>query len=197
MIRPVAFILSSALVVACSGTPAAAQATAQGTPPPLVTPVVTERPPTATATTAAAGTQSPTAGQASRAPGTAGDKLQLGDYQYVTMVDAEWSPTGYDEFIKPAAGNVVYAFLMEFEGIDPSGSSYNPLYFKLDLEGTEYNYSPFGKEPLLESGDLETGQTAEGWISFEAPQAEEVIVRYDPVLGLAGQPAEWIVTINE
>jgi hypothetical protein len=112
------------------------------------------------------------------------------------MADAEWSASGYREFFEPAEGNVLYAFLMEFEGIDPEGSSYNPLYFKLTVDGTEYTWYLFGKEPELGSGDLAAGETIQGWLTFEAPLVDSVVLRYEAVGGLVGDPVEWTVTVN-
>jgi hypothetical protein len=113
------------------------------------------------------------------------------------MADAEWSETGYQEFFEPAEGNVLYTFLMEFEGLDPDGSSYNPLYFTFTIEGTEYDWYLFGKEPSLQSGELEPGATASGWLTFEAPLADTVVLTYVPVSGLVDGSAEWTVTVNQ
>lgn len=127
--------------------------------------------------------------------GSVGSKIQIGDFQYVTLVEAEWSESGYSEFFAPEDGNVIYAFLLEFEGIDPSGSSYNPFYFDLIADGFEFNYSAVGKEPALGSGDLQPGRTIRGWMSFEAPLTEQVVLKYEPVLGLEGDTVEWTVNV--
>ena len=153
------------------------------------TPALTLAPPPTAATTS-----QPTAGTDD---GSVGEKIQLGDYQYVTMAEAEWSESGYPEFFAPAEGNVLYAFLMEFEGIDPEGSSYNPFYFDLIVDGFEYSYYLFGKEPMLQSGDLSPGATIRGWMTFEAPLADTVLLRYEPVMGLAGDSVEWTVTVTQ
>ena len=126
-----------------------------------------------------------------------GEKIRVADYQYVTMAEAEWSDSGYQDFFEPAEGNVLYAFLMEFEGIDPEGSSYNPFYFKLTADGFEYSYYLFGKEPTLQSGDLTPGATVRGWLTFEAPLADTVLLKYAPIFGLGGDTVEWTVTVNQ
>ena len=113
------------------------------------------------------------------------------------MADAEWSATGYQEFFEPAEGNVLYTFLLEFEGIDPDGSSYNPLDFTLTADGTEGTWYLFGKDPKLDSGELEPGATASGWLTFEAPLADSVVLLYEPVSGMIDGSAEWTVTINQ
>jgi hypothetical protein len=212
------FLVSSTLLTACvSLSPAASPADSTTTP--TGAPATTQAaPPTATATAPATPTAPaaatpatpthpphasviPTSGIPTSQPtsdsGTAGDRLQLGDYQYVTMAEAEWSESGYQDFFEPTEGNVLYAFLMEFEGIDPEGSSYNPLYFDLTVNGADYNYYLFGKEPTLGSGDLTPGATANGWLTFEAPLAATVLLRYEPVMGLTGESAEWTVTVNQ
>ena len=152
-----------------------------------ITPTVTLPPP-------------PTSGAiapASPGEGSVGEKIRVADYQYVTMAEAEWSDSGYQEFFEPAEGNVLYAFLMEFEGIDPEGSSYNPFYFKLNADGFEYSYYLFGKEPTLQSGDLTPGATVRGWLTFEAPLADTVLLKYEPIFGLGRDTVEWTVTVNQ
>jgi hypothetical protein len=183
-----------------------AQPTAVQTPTPTTAPTAppttapTDAPPESTPPSSTP-TPEPTQTAAEPTPasssGTGSDKIRLADYQYVTMADAEWSETGYREFFAPDAGNVVYAFLMQFEGIDPNGSSYNPLYFTLTVDGTEYSFWPLGKEPELGSGDLGAGETAEGWLSIQAPLAASVELKYEPVFGLAGDTATWTITVNQ
>jgi uncharacterized protein DUF4352 len=130
----------------------------------------------------------------SGSPGT-GEKIRLGDEVFITLVESEYSTTGYSQFFKPAAGNIVYAFLVEFEGIDPAGASYNPLYFKLKAEGFEYNSTLLGgKEPKLSSSnDLAPGDTVRGWVSFEAPKVAESTLTYEPFLS---DKVSWTVTIE-
>lgn len=125
-----------------------------------------------------------------------GDKVRIGDSQYATVQEAEYSRTGYSEFFTPEAGNYVYAFLVEIEGIDPSGASYNPLYFSLEVDGFEYDMTLGGKEPTLRSGnDLAPGQRVRGWVSFEAPPAQRVTLSYSPTFGLSGT-ARWTIDVR-
>lgn len=183
------------LLIACTGAPAAAPTN----PPASVAPTVAA-PPTVTpaATAATAPTDAPSASPPGDTSGSQGEKITVGDYQYITMVDAEYSTDGYSDFFGPDEGNVIYAFLLEFEGIDPAGSSYNPLYFDLEVDGVEYNSALLGgKEPTLSSGSLQPGATIEGWISFDAPLADEILLQYEPVLGLAGNRVEWVVTVEQ
>lgn len=136
------------------------------------------------------GTPPPTAGH------TVGEKVRVGDSQFVTLSDAEYSSSGYSEFAEPEGDNVVYAFLLEFEGVDPDGSSYNPFYFSMFADGFEYNFTAFGKDPALGSGsELRPGQVVRGWMSFEAPKVDTVELVYEPVFGLEGSVI-WTVPID-
>lgn len=188
------------LVVACTSAPVATPTSAPASVAPTVAPQRTVAPqPTVTPspTAVSAPSDAPSASPAGDVTGTAGEKITVGDYQYITMLDAEYSTEGYTEFFKPDEGNAIYAFELEFEGLDPSGSSYNPLYFDLDVAGVEYHTSFLGgKEPTLGSGELQPGATASGWISFNAPLADEITLKYEPVLGLAGNAVEWLVTVR-
>jgi hypothetical protein len=194
-------------------------APATATPAPVATTAPTsaptEAPATAAPATAAPPTDAPaTAGPPTEAPLTSapsseptpsgtddgsvgGEKLRVGDYNYARMADAEWSSEGYQEFFEPAEGNVLYTFLIEFEGLDPDGSSYNPLDFTFTVNETPYSWYLFGKDPKLESGELAPGETASGWLTFEAPLADTVTLLYAPVSGMVDGSAEWTVTINE
>lgn len=182
----------SLLVVACSGAPASTPTTAPASVAPTLAPaptVVTPAP-----TLSHVETLPPSAPPASA--GSVGDKIEVSGYQYLTLAESEYSTDGYSEFFAPDEGNVIYAFLFEFEGLDPEGSSYNPLYFDLTVDGVKFSTAILGgKEPTLESGELEPGATASGWISFNAPLAEEVVLKYEPVMGLAGNAVEWSVTV--
>lgn len=185
---------ASLLVVACSGAPASTPTNAPPTlAPPTLSPTVappTLAPPAVTAPAVA--TDAPTAPP----PGTVGDRIEVSGYQYLTLAESEYSTDGYSEFFAPDEGNVIYAFLFEFEGLDPEGSSYNPLYFDLTADGVKFSAAFLGgKEPTLDSGELQPGATASGWVSFNAPLADEVILKYEPVMGLAGNAVQWRVEV--
>jgi hypothetical protein len=119
-----------------------------------------------------------------------GDRVKLGDEEYISLEKAE---SGYtSDFAKPKAGNVNVSFLVAFEGINPSGASYNPFYFKVkDDSGFEYNFNAFGKEPqLASSNDLQPGKISRGWITFEVPKAAKTLtLSYSP--GFTGEPVEF------
>jgi hypothetical protein len=194
MARLVWLVGGALLVIACAGAPANIATSTPPTVGPTLAPQPTATPPPAVSS---APTDVPSPSASGDVSGSAGERITIGDYQYVTMLNAEYSTEGYSEIFKPDEGNAIYAFELEFEGLDPSGSSYNPLYFDLVVGGVEYSNALLGaKEPTLGSGELDPGATASGWLSFEAPLADEIVLRYEPVLGLAGNSVEWLVTVR-
>jgi hypothetical protein len=127
------------------------------------------------------------------APGThgVGDRVRLGDEEYITLEKAESGFTS--DFARPKAGNVNVSFLFAFEGINPSGASYNPFFFKIqDADGFAYNYSAFGKDPQLSSSnDLKPGKIARGWMTFEVPKSSKTLtISFAP--GFLGAPVEFV-----
>jgi hypothetical protein len=121
-------------------------------------------------------------------PGTAkvGDKIRLGDSEFFTAKKVIRWPG--QQFLKPEPGNQFVAVLVEIEGIDADGASYNPFYFSVkDPDGFEYNFNAFGKEPQLQSGNqLAPGDKVTGWVTFEVPKkAKRLTLVYSPdVFGL-------------
>lgn len=82
---------------------------------------------------------------------------------------------------------------MAFGGVDPSGASYNPFYFKVqDDGGFEYTYNPFGKGPqLAASNDLKPGKIARGWMTFEVPKAAKTLTLINTP-DFTGEPVEFV-----
>jgi hypothetical protein len=116
--------------------------------------------------------------------------VKLGEEEYfaVIQVDANVKASG---LVKPQAGKKWVAALVEIEGINPNGATYNPFFFKVrDAEGFEYNFTPFGKEPQLQSSnDLQPGKKVKGWVNFEVPKGgKAVVLVYTP--GFLGEPVE-------
>lgn len=152
-------------------------------------------PPTASSVAAASNAAPSVDVTASASAGTAayavGDRVKLGDEEYITIEKAEKGFTS--DLVKPAAGNVNVSFLVAFEGINPSGASYNPFYFKVaDENGFEYNYNVFGKDPQLASGNsLQPGKIVRGWMTFEIPKTIKTLtLTYTP--NLIGEPVEFV-----
>jgi len=119
-----------------------------------------------------------------------GDRIKLDDEEYFAVVQVDPAFKG-DKIFKPEAGKLWVAALVEIEGINPNGASYNPFFFKVrDEQGFEYNFAAFGKEPALKSGnDLKPGQKVKGWMTFEVPKtAKALTLVYTP--GFLGEPVE-------
>jgi hypothetical protein len=150
-------------------------------------------PPSAGATSGAVASNPAVTSAAPSGPATygVGDRVKLADEEYMTLEKAE---TGFtSDLVKPKAGNVNASFLVAFEGINPSGASYNPFYFKVQDEGGfEYNYNAIGKDPqLAASNDLKPGKIARGWMTFEVPKtAKTLTLVYTP--GFTGEPVEFV-----
>lgn len=137
----------------------------------------------------------PTNTPASSQPGppasyVVGDRIKLGEEEYFGVVEVDLAVPGND-FIQPDPGNKWIAALVEIEGINPDGATYNPFFFKVrDNEGFEYHASAFGKEPALQSSnDLQPGTKIKGWVTFEVPEsATTFALVYAP--GFFSEPVE-------
>lgn len=122
-----------------------------------------------------------------------GDRIKLGDEEYFAVVEVDPAFKG-DGVFKPEADKLWVAALVEIEGINPSGASYNPFFFKVrDEQGFEYNFAAFGKEPALKSGnDLKPGQKVKGWMTFEVLKTVKALTLiYTP--GFLGEPVEVVL----
>jgi hypothetical protein len=120
-----------------------------------------------------------------------GDRIQLGNEEYITVTEVNLAVDTTGELFQPDAGNKFVAALVEIEGINPDGATYNPFFFKLrDDQGFEYNFSPFGMEPQLQSSnDLAPGETVRGWVNFEVPEtATTLVLIYAP--GFFNEPVQ-------
>lgn len=137
----------------------------------------------------------PTEATASSAPKPSGsygigDRIKLDEEEYFGVAEVDLDVPG-TAVIKPAAGSKWVAALVEIEGINPDGATYNPLFFKVrDAEGFEYNFSAFGKEPQLQSSnELKPGQKVKGWVTFEVPDSDgKLTLVYLP--GFIGEAVE-------
>jgi len=122
-----------------------------------------------------------------------GDRIKLDDEEYFAVVEVDPAFKG-DKVFKPEAGKLWVAALVEIEGINPDGASYNPFFFKVrDEQGFEYNFAAFGREPALKSGnDLKPGQKVKGWMTFEVPKTVKALTLvYTP--GFMGEPVEVVL----
>lgn len=104
--------------------------------------------------------------------GTVGNAMQLTGGT-VTVVSVDLNFVSTNEFAQPKAGNrfVVVEVLYENTGSDKI--TYNPFDWKMsDSSGFSYDQSFVGgREPSLHSGDLQPGEKARGFITFEVPQS--------------------------
>lgn len=155
--------------------------------------VATPTPGASTAEATPATSEAPAETPAAATPAGAykvGDRIKLDDEEYFAVAEVDPAYKGTDVF-KPDADKLWVATLVEIEGINPNGASYNPFYFKVrDGEGFEYNFAAFGKEPQLQSSnDLKPGQKVKGWMTFEVPKtAKNLTLVYTP--GFLGEPVE-------
>lgn len=119
-----------------------------------------------------------------------GDRIKLADEEYFGVAEVDLDVAG-TEFIKPETGKKWVAALVEIEGINPDGATYNPFFFKVrDEQGFEYNFNLFGKEPQLQSSnDLKPGQIVKGWVNFEVPDTAKTFTLVYAA-GFLGEPVE-------
>ncbi len=118
------------------------------------------------------------------------DKIKIGEDQYITVQKVKlWNGNG---FIKADPGNKIVAVKVQIEGISKDGASYNPFFFTVkDPKGFEYNFSAFGEEPQLQSGNnLDPGDKVTGWVNFEVPKkTKKLTLEYQPDFFDIGHPA--------
>ena len=151
------------------------------------------QPPAASAAASAGAASQPSSEATAQAAGASykvGDRVKLGNEEYFGVIQVDPSYAGTSVF-KPSSDKVWFAALVQVEGINPTGASYNPFYFKArDDQGFEYNFSAFGMEPtLLSSNDLKPGQIVKGWVTFEVPATtKKLTLVYTP--GFFNEPVE-------
>jgi hypothetical protein len=111
------------------------------------------------------------------------DVIKLGDY-VVTVTKFVNNAPAPDEFSTPESGKkfVTVEVLYENRTSDKQ-LSYNPFDWKL-IDSDGYNYdldinSP--KEPTLQSGTINPGQKARGWVNFQTPkEAKDFKLQFIP-----------------
>ncbi len=109
--------------------------------------------------------------------GTVGGAMQLSNAT-VTVVSVDLNFVSGNEFAQPKAGNRFIAVEILYENTGSDKISYNPFDWKLsDSSGFSYDQSFVGgKEPSLHSGDLQIGEKARGFVTFEVPQSASGLV---------------------
>jgi hypothetical protein len=137
------------------------------------------------------------------APIKVGDRVTILNRQreaeeYFTVKQVDLDYQGGDYYgMHPDAGVDWVVALVEIEGINPTGTSYNKTYLTVrDEHGATYSSILNWKYPALGASlDLKPGQRVEGWALFEVPDTakaltliydwEHIWERYH-----AGQPVE-------
>lgn len=129
---------------------------------------------------------------------TIGDTLDVAGTQRVTLLEAEVSVGGAGSR-PPPEGSVYASFLFRIQSLSPD-ARFDPFRFSAtDADGRTYPYTAGGRQPALGSSRLlPTGETVEGWISFEVPDDfDGLAVAYDPTFSATGQPITFVVRAPE
>lgn len=115
-----------------------------------------------------------TASNEESAPTTQTYKLEeLVDLKGKTMaVNAVVPYTSGNQFLTPKSGNKFVTADITLKNNSKEPYMYNPLEFKLhDNQDYGYDIAVSDKNPTLNSGTLQPGQTTRGFITFEIPEA--------------------------
>ncbi len=134
-------------------------------------------------------------GASSRVEGaTIGDTLDAAGTQRVTLVRAEVG-VGGAESRPPAEGSVYASFLFRIVSLSPDARFDRFRFSATGPDGKRYPYTAGGRQPALESNRvLPTGESAEGWVSFEVPNDfDSLTISYDPPLTPAGESITYVV----
>ncbi len=86
-----------------------------------------------------------------------------------------------NQYIKPKEGNKYYTVEVLIKNDSDEAMSYNTLNFTLQ-DNNKYTYTTafMGKEPALNSGDLQPSREVRGFVTFEVPKtAENFELLYD------------------
>jgi hypothetical protein len=111
----------------------------------------------------------------------------------VTLAGVDWAPIPTGDH--PAEGQQLVAVLVRYqasEGADYSASDDWQAHDQDDVAGARVEPS---RDPQLTGGQLEPGQTAEGWLTFELPAGVESL-RLTYRDGLFGTEHDWVVAYD-
>lgn len=97
-----------------------------------------------------------------------GDQVKLKDSVVTILATGEFKST--TSYIKPGDGMEFRYIEVLVENVGDEPVSYNTFHYKL-VDNDAYSYEPSfsGKEPTLNSGTLQAGNKARGFITFEVP----------------------------
>jgi hypothetical protein len=109
--------------------------------------------------------------EATQEPAGLGDAQARDDLE-ITLVKADWDPDLSGSFYKPAKGKKYVSVLARYEALE-DGAAYNIIFWDaLDKDGNRYEATVLGPvEPDLTVGDLASGDSVEGWVTYEVPKA--------------------------
>jgi hypothetical protein len=116
-------------------------------------------------------------------------EVEYGDYLITVHEFYELTEADIKEivFFEEVEGLRYYAVEIEMKNISESGNKqYSFADWKmLDDEGVVYDSTwPFGKKPSLDIGQLKSGESAIGWITYEVSEDQSPeILRFTPVFG--------------
>jgi hypothetical protein len=129
---------------------------------------------------------------------TIGDTLDAAGTQRVTLLEAEVS-IGGAESRPPPDGEVYASFLFHIESLSPDARYDRFRFSATGPDGERYEYTAGGRQPGLGSSRvLPTGETVEGWVSFEVPaDFDRLSVSYEPSFAPTGEPITFVVRAPE
>jgi hypothetical protein len=97
-----------------------------------------------------------------------GEKVNINDGWYLTIEEPEeYIPTGY---LSPKEGNKYITVKVTYENTSNKPDSFSTYNLKLkDNKDFSYSDTSGGKEPRIDSGDLEANGKVTGYMTFEIP----------------------------
>jgi hypothetical protein len=111
------------------------------------------------------------------------EKVKVDDVQ-IAITEVK-NYTSSNQYIKPDDGYRFLAIMVEVENTSEGSASYNSWYFSLkNKDGVEYDSGYADIEPDLNSGTLQLGKKAKGYIVFEVPKnvkTSQLELIYEPI----------------
>lgn len=101
-----------------------------------------------------------------------GERVDIGQDWFLTVeAPAEYKPTGYST---PKEGNKYVSVKITYENTTDAPNSYSTYNFKLkDDKDFSYSDTYGGRDPRIDSGDLEANGKVTGYMTYEIPKENE------------------------
>ena len=117
-------------------------------------------------------TDTPTSQSETTVKASFGERVNISQGWFLTVeAPEEYKPTGY---MNPKEGNKYISVKIIYENPTDTPDSYSTYNFKLkDSEDFSYSDTYGGRDPRIESGDLEANGKVTGYMTFEIPQDNE------------------------